>query len=174
MQKAMLCPECGSSKTEFINHPFTEIIRRKNTTSISNGKGVDLKIQFNHNKTEGEDNTSSTNIPRENGYTCKDCGRAFLENADTIISGYKILIAEQFISDYQRLTVKSDLVEFFKELNNKLPKRMTKLLKDERRSSGTYQFTMEIIISGLKYSLTCEIDFENTKGINMEGVVRKK
>ena len=100
MRKMMICPECGSSKTEFIDRPFTESIKRKNTTSTSNDKGIDLKIRFNHHKTEGEDNTSSINIPHENGYACKDCGRSFLDSTNTIISGYKIFISFVLLPPY--------------------------------------------------------------------------
>lgn len=170
----VICPECGSSKVEFIDHQFTETIKRAKMDGISTDMGLNSKIKLINHKSESEDNVSSITIPRKNRYICNNCGKSFSDNTDTFISGYKIFITPQFISDYYRLTVKSDLVEFFLELKDKLPNKMKKALKDEKRFSGTYQFIMEIIISKVKYSLTCEIDFEKMTGINMEGLVRKK
>ena len=169
----MLCPNCGSSKTELIEQPFNQTIKREETNGIISRIGMELRFILSREKAEGKNGGSTINMTRNSGWVCHDCGNSFSNGSipDTIINGYKIFFKEQFISDYFCETAKSDLKDLFTELRKKLDKSIKRFTKNH---DGDQQFVMEIIISKIKYSLTCEIRFKEMRGISMEGLVRKR
>lgn len=169
----MLCPNCGSSKTELMEQPFSQTIKREEINGIINRIGMELRFILSRQKTEGQNDGLTINMTRNNGWVCHDCGNSFSKDniPDIVINGYKIFITEQFISDYFRQTAKSDLKDLFTELRKKLDKSIKRFTKNH---DGDQQFVMEIIISKIKYSLTCEIRFKEMRGISMEGLVRKR
>lgn len=169
----MICPNCGSSRTEYIKEQFQESFEKKNSEEKSYIAGFESHIKLSNEHTRGEGEQSGITIQRRERWACFDCGNSFREEDPVFISGHRIWIGEQFFSDYYRWTALVDLKLLFSELKKKLPRSLTYQLK--KKESPTYPFEMDlgVRLNRGHYILTCYVALEEYVYVKLEGITRK-
>ena len=169
----MICPVCGSGKTEFIEDRFQEHFHRKDSTESGQEVGLDVKLKFTKSDKKGKEEHSGLIIPREERWICKNCGDSFSSDEPVTIAGYTLVMSEQFVSDYSRLTALNDMRILFAELTNMLPRRLA--VEFKKTDQPKYPFETDVIvkINRIQYRLTCYVEMDEFAYMKVEGMTRK-
>ncbi|MFG1449595.1 MAG: hypothetical protein AAE983_03010 [Thermoplasmataceae archaeon] len=168
----MICPTCGSGRTEYVKEQFQENYSKRDSNEIKNEAGIDSKVRIARSHVKGEENQSGLVIPRRERWACHDCGNSFNEKDPFLISGHRVWMGEQFFSDYYRLTALSDMKALFPELKKRLPKGLTAEINKFETPKYPFEFDIRIKIRRNQYVLTCFVGIDTTAYVKLEGMTR--
>jgi hypothetical protein len=168
----LICPICGSGRTEYITERFQENFEKKNSNEVHTEAGFDSRIKINRSHIEGEEINSGLIIPRKERWACHDCGNSFDTNEPIMISGHRVWMGDQFFSDYYRITALSDMTLLFPELKKRLPRSLSAELRRFEIPVYPFEFDVRIKIRRKQYVLTCFVGMDESAYVKLEGMTR--
>jgi len=170
----ILCPRCGSIRTEF-NNKF----KRNQELQTQESKKQDLKIgkgvEANIGNFKSNSSGSSVSFEVNNAWICNNCNNIFTLKTPTIIKGYRIIMSNDFPFAYRKWTLKVDFVELY----NELERNIEKIAADIKKRFGEIvnepcQITRYVRISKNTYALTIYAFYDEGRPyLRLEGFERR-